>query len=224
MTRRAVFVAILALALTAPVFAGDIIAMPTGNTVAPKDIELNAIWWKQPPSGTSGDILVGEAFFGVMDRVELDVLYADVRDAESVTEVNAYVTLLKETPKTPSFIVGCTNVTGADWLGGTKFGGPSDNDDPSFFAVSSYNLAAPAVPSFKTPMIRLHLGWGNNWHGDELFGGVQFKVYPNFGGAILNYQSNPAYMLTWQPCKTMEVTGGTNGGETFFRVGGFLHW
>jgi len=63
MLRTAVLV-VIAMALTAPLFAGDIVAMPTGNTVQPGNIELNAIYWNQaPPSGPGDYIEVGEAFF-----------------------------------------------------------------------------------------------------------------------------------------------------------------
>jgi hypothetical protein len=222
MTGRTLIAAIVCLALAAPLFAGDIVAMPTGNFVQPKHLEFNGIWWKMPPAGTAGDIMIGEAFIGVADRVEVDVLDAYVRGPNTnVLEVNAYLNVVKETPDHPGLIVGCTNVMGASWLGGAKFGGPSSNDDPSFCVLTSYNLAAPEVPSFHDPLIRVHFGWGDNWHQSRLFGGVQFKVYPNFGGAILNYQGSPAYMLTWAPCKSWELTVGTLQGSTFFRVGAF---
>ena len=108
MLRSAVLV-IVALALTAPLFAGDIVAMPTGNTVQPGKIELNAIYWNQPNAGPGGNHLeIGEAFFGVVDRLELDVLYAKFKDTisfgpsaqtmDNFTEVNAYFTVVKESP------------------------------------------------------------------------------------------------------------------------------
>ena len=222
---RTAIAACLALALAAPLFAGDIVAMPTGNTVQPREIELNAIWWNQPAKSGPGDyILIGEVFFGVIDRLEVNVLYADVKDVESYTEVNVYGTLIKETAEHPSLIVGVTNVFGADWLpGAAKY--PEKHDDPSFFAVTSYNLAVPpGPPTPQEPLIRMHAGWGDGWHDSRFFAGLQFLVDPKLGGAILNYKAMPAYMLTWKPMDRVEVTGGFLGGDVFYRIGGFLNW
>jgi len=224
MTGRTLMAVVVGLALAVPVFAGDIVSMSTANVVQPKDIELNAIYWMMPPAGSTGNVTVGEAFLGVYDRFEVDVLYADIQDFDSFTEVNAFYTLCKEDVEKPGVVVGFTNVFGSDWLGGKKFNGDPDNDKASFVIASAYNLAAPAEISPKTPLIRAHLGWGNNYHEDKLFGGIQFKVYPNFGGAVLNYLGQPAYMLTWAPDKKYELTGGTIGGDTFYRAGAFLHW
>jgi hypothetical protein len=224
MTGRTLMAVVVGLALAVPVFAGDIVSMPTANVVQPKDIELNAIYWMMPPAGSAGNVTVGEAFLGLYDRFEVDVLYADIKDFDSFTEVNAYYTLCKEDVEKPGVVVGFTNILGSDWLGGKKFEGDPDNDKASFVIASAYNLAAPEKISPKTPLIRAHLGWGNNYHENKLFGGIQFKVYPKFGGALLNYLGQPAYMLTWAPCKKYELTGGTIGGDTFYRAGAFLHW
>jgi len=225
MARRALIVAVVAVVMAAPAFAGDIVAMPTGNMVAPHNVELNGIWWEQAASEGPGDyITIGEAFIGVVDRIELDVIYADVKDVDSYTEVNLYGTVLKETAQTPSLIVGVTNLLGADWLpGAAKY--PGTDDDMSVFALSSYNLLAPqGPPSLQHPLVRVHLGWGSGWHDDEFFGGVQFLVHPKLGGAILNYKSMPAYMLTCKPLDSVEATVGYLGGDVFYRVGGFLTW
>ncbi len=225
MSGRNVVIAIVALALAAPAFAGDIVAMPTGNTVAPRNVELNAILWERPPSQGPGDyITIGEVFIGVTDWLELDVVYADVKDVDSYMEVNLYGTVLKEKPNFPSLIVGVTNVLGQDWLpGAAKFAGTGD--DPSFFAVSSYNLLVPpGPPSWTEPLIRLHLGWGTGWHDEELFGGAQFLVDPKLGGAILSYKSMPAYVATWKPLDWLEVTYGALDGRPVYRLGGFLSW
>ena len=252
MLRSAVMV-VIALALAAPLFAGDIVSMPTGNTVQPGKVELNAIWWNLPPtSGPADNVMVGELFVGIIDRVELDLLYADVKDdvvfgpgidvIDNYFEANLYVTLLKEDATHPSLIVGATNVFGSDWIGGGVYGaveeegvgsahagrvllgGNPDYDEPSLFLLTSYNLAAPAQITWNTPLIRAHLGYGNKYHDSEFFGGVQFKINPAFGGAILNYKSNPAYMATFAPAPWLELTAGTIGGDTFYRAGGFLGW
>lgn len=229
MLGRTAIAVIVALALVAPVYAGDIVAMPTGNSVRPGDLELNAIWWEQP-NNMAGRIVIGEAFIGVVKGIEIDVLYADVEQVppgadDSYFEVNAYATVLAETPTRPSLIVGVTNVSGEDWLGGMQFGGNPDFDDPSLFVLGSYNLAVPQTGiTWQTPLIRAHLGWGNNWHEEVAFGGVQFKIHPQFGGAVLNYKSMPAYMATWAPKEKCEVTVGFLGGDVFYRAGAFLDW
>lgn len=219
MPARTVVAVILAAAVVAPVFAGDIVAMPTGNVVKPGNIELNAIYWNQPPKSGPGDyIMVGELFVGVIDRLELDVLYADVKDVDEYTEINAYLTLIKETPKRPSLVVGVTNITEDDWLGGSK--------DASAFVVSSFNLACPdGPPSWTEPLVRIHAGWGDKFHGDDPIVGVQVRLDPKYGFAWTNYQRRPAYMFTYSPTKWLDLTGGTmNGGDTFYRVGGYLKW
>jgi len=235
MSGRTLFAVLLVVALSAPVFAGDIIAMPTGNSVAPGDFEINAIYWNRPHDT---DALIGEAFFGVFDRLELDVLFADVDNADSYWQLNAYATLIKETATHPSLIAGFTNITGEDWIGGAQFAkdvmgpvggtglplGHSEYDEASFFVLGSYNLAVPEEIDWQTPFVRLHLGYGDKAHGDQGFGGMQFKVHPRFGGAILNYAAMPAYMLTFQAADWLEATAGVYDGDTFYRLGGFFSW
>lgn len=222
---RTTIVAALVVALAAPVFAGDIVGMPTGNTVQPREVELNAIWWNQPAKSGPGDyILIGEVFFGVIDRLEVNVLYADVKDVDSYTEVNVYGTLIKETADRPSLIVGATNVFGSDWLPGAARRYET-HDDPSFFVVSSYNLAVPpGPPTPQEPLVRLHAGWADGWYDSRFFAGLQFLVDPRLGGAVVNYKEKPGYMVTWKPLDRVELTFGGLHGTVFYRVGGFLDW
>lgn len=220
MSARAVALVVLVLAVAAPSFAGDIVAMPTGNTVAPKNLELNYIWWKQDfPSGP-GHINVGEAFIGVCDRVEVDVDYAGVSGGSDYTEANLYLTVLREDAKHPSLIVGATNVFGSRWLGD---GMVPDADKASFFAVSAFNLTAPATPTWNTPLVRAQLGYGNHWH-DGWFGGLQIKIAPEWGAALFNYKHKPVYIATYDAEKWLELSIGAIGGEPFYRAGGFLKW
>jgi len=216
MTGRAIFVAVLVLALAAPLFAGDIVTMPTGNMVGPKGVELNAIYLNQPPSGSTGNNMVGEAFVGICKRLEVDVLYDNVKSGDNYTEVNAYVPVILEKPGKPSLILGCTNVFGQDWIMGSN--------EASLFALSSFTVAAPEVPTWARPMIRLHLGYGNKFHGDRLFGGVQFKFTPNWGAAILDYQAAPMYMATYCAGKALEASIGLKDGDTFYRLGVNTKW
>jgi hypothetical protein len=203
--------------LATPLFAGDIVLMPTGNTVAPGNVELNVIYQTLPPANMEGDMAVGEAFVGLFDRLELDVDYINTRgdDTSDFTEVNAYLTLIKEAPNHPSLIAGCTNVFGSDWLGG---------DDPSWFVLGAMNLQAPAELNWYEPLVRLHLGYGAKFHRDRPFGGLQLKFTPRFGAAVLNYQSDWKFMGTYTFGQSLEGTIGWNDGMPFYRVGGFLSW
>ncbi len=225
---RILTAAMLALALATPLFAGDIVGMPTGNTVKAGDWEANAIYWNRP---MDTDAVIGELFYGVNDWLEIDAWYADVDNADSYWQLNAYLTLIKETAEHPSLILGCNNVTGEDWVGGEQFmldlgscGGDADQDDPSPFILGAYNLAAPAVPTWQTPLVRLHLGWGDKQYANEFFGGLQLKFQPNLGCAITNYNSMPGYMVTLNATENIELTGGILDGDTFWRAGGFWTW
>lgn len=211
MTGRALIAVAVALMLAAPVLAGDIIGIPTGNTVAPGDLELNAIYLNSGPRGGDGDLEIGEAFVGIMDRVELDAIHVRERGGDNYTEVNGYLTVVKETATHPSLIVGATNLFESDWLRGS--------DEISWFAVSSFNLATPEVITPATPFVRLHLGYGENFHLDRAFAGIQFKTAPNFGGAVFTYAKNMHYMLTWAPCKRAELSAGVIDGDAFYRLG-----
>jgi hypothetical protein len=204
--------------------AGDIVAMPTGNSVAPRNVQLNYIHWdlENPVYGPEqtgrapGSADIYEGFFGVTDRLELDVLHVDLDGVDNFTEVNAYLTLVKETAAHPSVILGATNVLGSDWLDGL------DNISP--FLLGAYNINVPqGPPSFNDPLMRLHLGYGSDYH-EGWFGGLQGLLQPWLGFAILNYQNQPSYMGTIIPCKSVELTYGTKNGDPFYRAGLFFDW
>ena len=102
-------------------------------------------------------------------------------------------------------------------------GAAAPNAKISPFVLSAYNLNVPdGPPSLTDPLIRLHLGYGEEIHDDDVFGGVQFLVHPMLGGAVLNYQGQPGYMLTLIPMPgelPLEITAGTLQGDEFIRVG-----
>ena len=218
MTARALFVTLVIFALATPLFAGDIILMPTANTVAGGDVELNAIYQKMAPSGSDNDMLVGEAFIGLHDRLEADVVYVNTRgdDTDDFTEVNLYGTLFKESVKHPSLVLGVTNVFESDFLGGS--------DEASWFAVSGWTLQNPEKLSWAVPMVRVHLGYGAKFHRDRAFGGVQLKFAPRFGAAALNYQSKWMFMGTYNVGKSLETSLGINDGNLFYRAGLSFGW
>ena len=217
---------ILAVGLAVPVMAGDIVAMPTGNMMPARTAELNYIYWKADttapamPDGYDGtkSVYLGgashaniyEAFVGVTDWLEVDVLRFDVPGSDALTEGNVYIRLLKETAEHPSLIVGTTNFTGSDWIGG---------DDVSPFILGAYNINVPqGPPTLNDPLVRAHLAWGDKFHGG-FFGGLQFLFAPRIGAAVFNYQGAPSYVGVYRAAKWLELRAGWKTGSPFYSAG-----
>jgi hypothetical protein len=209
--------------------AGDIVAMPTGNMMPAKTISLGYIYWNTEGKNGVGDVTnVAELFYGVTDRLELDYLWLQPSHWDklpgadsSMSELNAYYAVAKEKTGThPSFIVGATNLTGNKWLpSASRPNPPSFDDRVSCFALSSYNVKQPmGPPSWENPLVRVHLGWGNNWHINHYFGGVQVMFSPKYGAALLNYQGQPAYLAAWMPIKGLELNAGWDQGDPLGHV------
>ena len=213
-------------------FAGDIVAMPTGNMMPAKTVSLGYIYWNteaiSTPAGTVRDFMnVGELFVGITNRLELDLLaiqpqgWDKVAEDSVVTELNVYYGVIKEKTGThPSLVVGATNVTGNNWLPSKGRPSPVVGDDRvSPFILGSYNIKEPAgPPSWEKPLVRLHLGWGANWHNNRPFGGAQVMWTPQVGMAILNYQGQPAYLGAWMPIPGLEIDAGWDQGEALGHV------
>ena len=211
---------VVAVGLAVPVFAGDIVDMPTGNMVAPNHAEFNYIFWDVDfgPSPAPQNIHIFEGFVGVTDWLELDGIVASVDNDKTYARANAYVRLLAERPDRPSLIVGATNLTGADVPGGAS-------DEPSPFFVSSYNIHVPAgPPSLKDPLIRMHFAWGTQYHGKTPFGGVQMLITPKLGLAAFNYQGEGAYMAAYQINKMACVRAGWKANDPFYSFGLNFNW
>jgi hypothetical protein len=216
--------------------AGDIVAMPTGNMMSANTISLGYIYWKTgaaptPPSiGTVRDYInVGELFWGVTDRLEIDGLmiqpqgWGKVAPHNDLTELNLYYAAIKESPKHPSLIVGATNLTSGDWLPSNGRPLPPNRDGDnriSPFVLSAYNVLTPKAgpPSWTSPLVRLHLGWGANWHDNAFFGGAQVMLNPKYGVAVLNYQEQPAYLAAYMPVPGWEVDAGWDKGWPLVHV------
>lgn len=213
-----------------PSLAMDSLNMPTGNFMKPGESELNFIYVNQPlrrnPAGQIkiDDMRYAKLFTGITDRLQLDVDYLDIAHAGDYIELNAYYALVKETPEHPSLIVGATNLTSSDWLGGSDFGGDPDNDEPAPLVMGAYTLARSAKPTWEKPMVRLHLGWGDKFHGDDLFGMLQFKFHPRLMAVVQNYRGVPTYIGTVQATDDIQLSAGTMDGNTFWRVGGVMKW
>jgi len=209
-------------------FAADIVGMPVGNPPKPGTVEVNYIYWDDflhdalPNNPSRPDhISVLEVYYGVTDRLEINTLTFQAQGGNSETELNVAYTVIPETPDTPSLIVGAYNLNQVPSRG--LPGQVTPISDVAPFALSAFNARVPqnGPPSLSDPLIRLHLGYGGKIHGDDFFGGVQFLVDPHLGGAILNYQGQPGYMLTYipNPGKKLEISLGTLQGEPFGRIG-----
>lgn len=215
---------IVAVGLAVPVFAGDIVAMPTANMQPAHTAELNYIYWQAdtvPPMtspygkslflGGPNHANIEEVFVGVTDWLEVDGLHFDIPGGDNFTEANVYVRLIPETAKHPSLVVGATNITGSNWVGGS--------DDVSPFIVGAYNINVPAgCPTFNDPLVRLQMAWGDKFH-DGFFGGVQAMFTPRFGAAVFNYQGAPSYLGVYTVNKMLELRAGWKSGSPFYSAG-----
>lgn len=216
--RSSLVVLIVAVGLALPAFAGDIVDMPTGNMVPPKNFEVNYIYWDidTPPGPAPNHIHIFEAFVGITDWLELDAIVADAQNDDTYVKFNVYGRVLEEKPGQPGVIVGATNITESDWIG---------NDNISPFILAAYNLMAPAgPPTWSDPLLRAHLAYGWEAHGDKLFGGLQALFTPEIGVGVFNYQDQPAYVGVYRPAKTWELRAGWKNGDPFYSVGGFFNW
>ena len=200
---------VVAVGLAAPVFAGDIVAMPTANMQPAQTAEFNYIRWNDIVPDVNANIY--EGFVGVTDWLEIDALRFDPTAGDSRTEANVYVRLLKETAQHPSVVIGATNITGATWVDG--------KDDVSPFVVGAYNVNVPAGrPTFNDPLVRLQMAWGDKFH-DGFFGGVQALFTPRLGAAVFNYQGLPSYLGVYTVNKTLELRAGWKSGTPFYSAG-----
>ncbi len=216
-------------------FAGDTVFMPTGNSVAKGKFEYNFIFVDLDPpvvrpasvnasprslNGPPGHMMIHEFFFGATDRLEIDVNVLDLDGDDPEVEINPYLTLVKEKPNRPSFIVGVYNLFGEDFP--TRPGGDSR---VSPFFVSAYNLRTPAAaPSLSDPLVRGHLGWGTGQHDGDFFGGAQFLINPKYGGAVYTHRGDMAYIGVYRPKNCLEIRGGTLGGDEWGSLGLFVDW
>lgn len=208
-TLIAIVVLIVVATMAVPAFAGDCVAVPTGNMLAPRTAELNYIRWQD--IGPDVHANVYEAFVGVTDWLELDAIHFDPTKGDSRTEANIYVRAVKETADHPSLILGATNFTASKWVDG--------KEQASFFALAAYNIHVPAgPPSLNDPLVRLHLAWGDNYHAGY-FGALQMQLHPAFGAAVFNYQGQPAYVGVLDVVKNVPLRAGWKNGTPFYSAG-----
>lgn len=213
MKRALVLVAlVVAVGAAVPAFAGDVVAMPTGNMQAPQAFEFNYIFWDlDNPAPYPQQANIFEAFYGLNRWLEVDALVVDVENDDTYVEGNVYAKLVEENAKHPSLIVGATNITGSKWLG---------DDRVSPFYLAAYNLNVPqGPPTLNDPLVRAHFAWGDNYHGDRFFGGLQLLFTPKIGGAIFNYIGQPSYVGIYRPKKWLELRAGFKSGTPFYSFG-----
>jgi hypothetical protein len=230
MERPLVYIALLALFAAAPLYAMDSLNMPTGNAMAPESSEANFIYinmsQKRSPAGEVkvDDLRYYKIFSGITDRLQFDVDHLDIKHAGDYTEANVYYTVLKERADRPKIAIGATNITSEDWIGGSDFGGNPDYDDISPFVVAAKTVLKSPKPSLENPIVRLHMGYGDNFHDEEIFGQVQMKLHPRFGVMAQTYKSMPTYGATFQAAEDFQVSAGTMDGNVFYRAGYRTDW
>ena len=224
MFRMTVAVIVVLMCMGGAAWAGDIVAMPTGNMVPEGQYEAHYIYWDTNAIPTPGGqvlehINVLEFFYGATDKVEVDFLSVCPQGLDSVQELNLYYKVRDEAFQKPSLIVGATNLTGEDWLPSTDRPGGDARVSP--FVLGACNIMVPkgGPPSLRSPLVRLHLGYGINFHEDEPFGGVQILVHPGLGAGIFNYQSQPVYLVACMPTPEIEIHLGWGQGNPLVHLG-----
>ena len=203
--------AVLALAvlLTAgTALATDLVTMPLGNRAPVLGGEADAIY--VDADGTS--VVFLEGYYQVTPAIEVGVIHVEPEAGDSQTEISAAYTVLPESMVNPAVIVGAYNLTGSDW-------GASDEIAPYVMAAKTLRLPKLGPPSTADPLIRAHLGYGTEYHGDTLFGAVQALLAPNIGAIVLSYQEEFGAAATYIVKPGIEVSAGVFAENPFLRVG-----
>ncbi len=226
--RKVVIAAIVLVTVAAWAWGKDVVSMPEIDTMKPGQAEIAYIYWDLDPVqlGPRGPWArdyahVFELFVGVLPRLELDVIHVSPEGPlSSVTELNAYIRLLDETEKYPAVVVGATNLTGSDWLPSEDRTGPSGDTRVSPFILVARTLRKPMAgpPTPHDPAIRLQLGYGWNYHEQELFGILQFAFTPNIVAALQSYRGDFGWLVGWQQKMGWGVHVGALGGEPYVHV------
>ena len=213
-----VVVVVLCLALTAPVWAENVISMPVADHPGAGNAELHFIYWDLggPPGPENGQI--SQFFVGVTDRLEIDLQNWKFQGLDSMNVVDGYYWLVKESPKHPSLVVGATNLFGEDLPPSPEGAGFDNRVSP--FVIGAYNIGVPAgPPTLGDPLVRLYMGFGWRWHDNDPFGGLLFVVDPKVALAVLNYQGQPAYLAAYKPTPRTEIHVGWFHGEPLVHLG-----
>ncbi len=223
------FLVILVLFVASCAFADDIVTMPTANQLKAGELDTAAYYLSlDNPAGAPQFVQIQTLYYGLTDKLELDIHRSAVDKNETGTIVVGSYKLLSESPTTPDLVVGCRNI------GGT----PTSLDNP-FTAVNertksedrSYFLSAaktfffnPAQPG--APLVRAHLSVGTeDWtvlgqkRHEGIFGGLQFLLRPELGLVVENDGQDLITGITIMPKNSgLTIKGGTYGDHTWVGI------
>ena len=190
----------------------SIITMPTADVAAPGEanIATYAVNFDGtiPTGDTAMDVHI--AYAGIVKNLEIEANVYDYNNSGFKQDfLVATYKVLNEGQYRPQVSVGVKNPNG-EILGVT--------DDPTYFIALVKTLAAPAPGEPFSPVVRLHLGLGDNVHRG-VFGGLQMLVHPKVGLALLHDANDVLIALTATPIeKGPTLKAGTLGPNPWFGV------
>ena len=209
--RLASVVVLLVLLVAGAAWGTDIVTMPLGNRVPVLGGQVDAIYVSQDLPGGGDHTVFLEGYYQVTPAIEVGFIYVKPEGLDSQTEVSAAYTVLPESMLNPAVIVGAYNLLGSDW-------GASDNISPYVMAAKTLRVPKLGPPTPADPVIRAHLGYGTEYHGDAVFGAVQGLLTPNIGVILLHYNDDNGAAATYIFKPGLEASVGTYGGDPFLRV------
>ena len=207
-------VSVLAVLVTAgSALATDLVTMPLGNRAPVQGWEVDGIYVATDAGPLGPDYTVFlEGYYQATPEIEVGFIHVKPEGVDSQTEVSAAYSILLETAEKPAVIVGAYNLLGSDW-------GASDDISPYVMAAKTLRLPKLGPPSFSDPVIRAHLGYGTEYHGDALFGAVQALLTPNIGAIVLHYNDESGIAGTYIFKPGLEASVGVYADDPFVRVG-----
>ncbi len=204
----------VALALIAQqmVMGSSIITMPTADVapVGTVNVASYVVSFNDMPAGAPTGMNVHIAYAGIAKNLELEANVYDVNKGAPTQEfVVLTYKMLDETATRPQVSVGVKNPFG-ETLGG--------DDDATLFIAAVKVVKAPAPGEPFSPVVRLHLGLGTNYH-EGIFGGAQCLLTPKLGVAALNDTNDTLIAATFKPSdKSPTFKAGTLGDHTWFGI------
>lgn len=216
---RIVLVVAFVLIVQQMVLASSIITMPTAD-VAPQGLVNVAAYavnfndLPDPPLAPSG-MNVFIAYGAIAKNLEVEANIYDQKDGfDTLTFFNLTYKVVEQTATMPQISVGVKNVLGED-LGN---GDVAPNDDATYFVTAVKVITGPAPGEPFKPVVRLHLGLGNNLH-NGIFGGIQAMVTPQIGLALLNDAESTLISAAYKPsANSPTFKAGTLGDHTWFGI------
>jgi hypothetical protein len=219
----------LLLALTATIWAADIVTMPTANQLKQGEVDA-AVYYLDldMPAGAPQHVNYQTLYVGITDWLELDVHRADVdNDKESIVLVSS-VKVLSETNTQPDVVIGVRNLTGEATTNNPLFREASD--DPSYFVAAAKTFFLRETPG--PPLVRAHLGLGTEdatllgeERHDGLFGGLQFLFVPTLGAVVQHDGADLITGITYMPANTgLTLKAGTYGDHRWVGIAFNRDW